>query len=108
MMKLFKRKNSDIKLIKMANLNGQPIIKFRGVGCMSYDEFEWVGKVVGFEGDKVRIRIIKYSNSYGDIRDKHIRNQDIDDNNEEDYGIFKYPYMSSDIQCIDGVWVLYT
>lgn len=105
---LFKKKNSDKKTVKMLNLSGQPIVKYRGEGCQAMDVMEWMGRVVGFENDKVKIQIIKYNNSYGDIRgmlDKIERGIEVDKNQ---YPIYKYPIMSTDIQCVEGCWILFT
>lgn len=85
---------------------GQTVTKFNGEGCQAMNELDWVGKVVGFKGDKVEIQIIIYNKSYGDIRDKierENRGEEVDG-----YEIYTYPFMSGDLQCVEGVWVLFT
>lgn len=98
----------EIALFKRRKqLLNQPILKVVGEGCQAISEFQWIGKVIGFEEDKEKgwtvavIKILKHNRSYGDARDA-----------KEDE-IYTYPiankyYMINDIQNVDGVWILYT
>ncbi len=89
-------------IITKQRIKGQTILKFNGEGCQAISVFKWVGKVVGFERNKklkcddIVIEIIKHDNSYGDSRG----------NKEKE--IYKYPLVNADIQCVDGVWILFT
>lgn len=107
----FKKKKQG-KFLRMANLMGQVVVKFNGEGCQAMSVMDWMGKVVGFDGDKVKIQIIKYNNSYGDIRDRREKAKrekaEINIYDDDDYGIYTYPMMSGDLQCVDGCWILFT
>lgn len=83
------------------SMKGKTILKFTGEGSQGRNEFDWAGKIIGFERssndkwDNIVIHIIIHNLSYGDARDN--------DNPE----VFKYPLVNSDIQNVNGVWVLF-
>lgn len=85
------------------SIRGKTILKFNGEGCQAIGVFQWVGKVTGFERNKshkcddIVIEIIKHNFSYGDSRDRSREKE-----------IYKYPLVNADIQCVDGVWILFT
>lgn len=76
-------------------LKGQTVLKFEEVGCQARDEFEWVGKIIRFDGDYVVVKIIKYNLSYTDIRDGW------------DHGTYKYNYRFGNVQRINGVLMIF-
>jgi len=90
-------KNTILKL----RLKNQIIVKFIGEGCQARDEFQWVGKVIGFEEselgyDKVIIQIIKHNFSYTDSRDE-----------KKEKEIYKAALVGGYIQYVDGLWIIF-
>lgn len=89
-------------LLKMKrNLKNQPILKIVGAGCQGRNEFQWLGKVKGFQYNtegvcEVIIEILIHNFSYGDNR------------NTEKPELYTYPLVNNDIQNVNGAWVLFT
>ena len=90
-------KNTILKL----RLINQIIVKFIGEGCQARDEFQWIGKVIGFETndsgyDVAIVKIIKHNFSYTDSRDK---------SNETE--IYKFTLVGGYLQQVDGAWIIF-
>lgn len=91
--------------IKLWKIIGKPILKVTGEGCQARNEFQWLGVVEKIQvtnrenRNKLEleavIRIVIHNHSYGDSRDS--------ENKER----ITYPLVNSDIQFVDGVWILY-
>lgn len=83
-------------------IKGKTILFFSGEGCQARNEFQWAGKVIGFEENKnlkcddIVIEIMIHNFSYTDARD--IKEKEI----------YKYPLVNADIQNVNGVWILFT
>src|SRR6187551_54486 len=87
--------------ITRLRMKGKTIVRFTQEGCQGRNEFQWAGKIEGFQWSEKRqcneivIRIIIHNKSYGDVRDNM------------DPEIFTYPLVNGDIQNVAGVWALF-
>ena len=91
----FKKTRKQI-LGRLPNV-GETVVYCTGEGCQAMDVIRWVGRVSKVESDKVHVDVIKYNNSYSDIRDsKPVVTE-----------VLYTPEGAADLQKVDNIWIMF-